>query len=188
MKGIHYHTPLLILAISVTILVAGVYAYMRHAVVSSTGRAVIARDIVRVEELNKGHEKDVAELYESTKDDRNKLSKFFVPSENVVTFIEALEKLEKDSGGTMAITSIEADDLKGKEQGTFGAFRAHVDVEGSWQAVMKALFLSELIPFKSKIDNVRLDVSALLGDKSGRRDWRLSYDIQATIVAVTSID
>lgn len=181
MKGIHNHTALLILAIAVTLVVGSVYGYMRYALAGSIERAILARDIVRVEDANKSHDQDTVGLYELTTSERAKLSEFFIPADRIVMFIEAIEGLGKQAGSIVALTTIDADKIV-SAPGVFGSARAHVDAKGSWASVLRTLELAESLPYVIHIDHVRLDTSVLEGDKSGKRDWRLSFDITAQII------
>lgn len=181
MKSRYHHQFLLVLATAVTVVVVALYAYMYYTVGNSTRRAITARDIAGVEKLNKDQEKNLTDLYDRTAEDRDRLTTYFVESGNVVAFIEALEALEKETGGTVAISGIAADDLSKKPIGTIGTVGANITAEGSWASVMKTLMAIELLPYQISVSQVRLDSTPSSGGKG--RQWHLSLSVRAALIA-----
>lgn len=179
-----YHTLLLALAIVTALTVAGVYAYMQYAVSASVARTALARDIVKAEEANKGHEAELRALYEESAADRARLPGFFVPSAHAVDFIEALEEIGRAAGSSISISAIEADALDKAAPGTVGSVTAAVSAQGTWAAVMKTLILAEDLPYAASVSHVRIEAD--LGAGSTKQSaWRLSFTIQAALMAGT---
>ncbi len=178
MKKTHSHSFFLILAILVMLVVASIYGYMYHAVGLSTDRAIKAASMVSSEKNNRYHELAITELYGSTSADWAKLPELFVPSNRVVTFIEAIESLGKQTGSDVSLTSIDADSLEGAAVGTQGVIRGHVDAHGSWSSVMRTLMYAEALPYLISIDHVNVNTSGS-GDAQKQDRWSISFDIQA---------
>ena len=177
MKRFHHHTFLLILAISVTMLVVVVYGYMYYVVRFSIVRAANARDIVSLEKANKDRESDVRALYERTKNDRDLLSDFFIPSDRVVDFIEAIESLGPQTGSevTLSIDTIDPTDSEDKKH---GLARASVEVVGSWTSVMRALSLAENFPYAVSVNGARLYLQT---GSNGIRNWKASFVVEVVL-------
>jgi hypothetical protein len=123
--------------------------------------------------------------YGSTAGARARLPGLFVPAGNAVAFIEALESIGPASGAAVSISSINADPLDGAAPGRPGIISADVTAQGSWAAVMRALVLSESLPYQDTIDHV-----ALTGERSApgaaasKAAWQISYHISALLLAV----
>jgi hypothetical protein len=182
MKPPQSHKPFLILATAVTLLVAALYLYMYWQVNVSVGKAVVARDLAHNEEAFKERQNDMKRLHESTAAERALLKSFFIPKDETVEFIEAVESIGPQSGAELVLSSIDADPLTGAVPGTYGLMKAHVEAQGSWVAVSKALMLAERLPYKVLVDNVRLDMSAASSAAKGTRVWRVSFDIYGTLI------
>jgi hypothetical protein len=186
MKKIYKHTTFLIFAISVTIFVIMIYAYMHYKISILVDGITAKREALLTAEYNENHEKEVLDIYKSTIAKWSRLPDYFVPSNRVVGFIEAIEAIGSKNGGTVSISSIDADNLEATTTGKLGKIRAHVGVGGSWPAVMGALKLAEVLPYQVSIDNVSFAVSTINSDekiKEVKHGWKLSFDIVATEIA-----
>ncbi len=191
------HTALITLAIAVTLFVASANIYMHHVVFVSLEGAVAAHDSIVSENADNSQQAAIQSLYQSTAADRAKLKSFFIPGSRVVSFLETLEALGPQAGSTVTLSSIAADSLDSAPSGTLGTAHAHVDVKGSWQAVMRTLMLAETMPYKTTIDNVQFDVSVSAGDLKSdakatdaaavpKRSWSLTFEVSAPILATGS--
>ena len=117
--------------------------------------------------------------------DRSRLRSFFISSDAVVSFIEALEALGPQTGSVVSLSEISAEAMDTAPVGAFGKARARINALGSWASVQRVLMLGESLPYKIHIDRVRLDgAEASSKDSSGL--WRLSFDIEATLISATS--
>lgn len=196
MKPLHNHKAFLVLAIAVTLLVAARYVYMKWQVNVSVTKAVVARGLVLAAQDSKSREQDIIRLYESTADKRARFKDWFIPSNETVQFIEIMESIGPKSGTELTLTSIAADPLDKAKVGTFGTASAHVDAVGSWAGVFKALKLAETLPYKVYVNNIRLDTSGLTAavvtpsktktKAPVSRKWRISFDVNAVIIAVAT--
>ncbi|MEK7646303.1 MAG: hypothetical protein AAB381_01240 [Patescibacteria group bacterium] len=179
----NHHLFLLFLAISVVTLVIGVYAYMHYVVTVSIQRAATARDIVALERANSGREEDVKALHARTLDDRKALAKFLIPADRVVEFIEALEALGPQSGSVVSLSGL-SDVAPGEIEGSiYGLARASVQVTGTWTGVMRALSLTENLPYAVTIRDARLDSSA---EPAKGRSWRATFTVEVLLSKASS--
>ncbi len=177
MKTNRNHLPFFIFSIMVVIVMIGAYFYMYNFVWSSADRANDIRTKIKLEKENTAHEQNITELYKSTAADWDRLPKFFVPSDRVVAFIESIESLGLKSGAEVSLSSVSADNLDDAVSGTLGDVKGRVDASGSWSSVMRALMLTESMPYPVMINHVVLSSSGP-SDKSQNNQWRLSFDIQ----------
>lgn len=184
MKHSYSNSFLLVMACVTVGVVLAAYAYMSHTVGSAVAFGISAKEAVAAAEANKLRETSFMQTYQSTSAEWARLPGFFVPSNNVVSFIVALEALGPQTGATSSISAIVADDLDNASPGSLGNIHVHVDVEGSWGSVMRTLELAEILPFESSVSNLRIAVNAGAASASGKPDWKLSFDIVAAMIAV----
>jgi hypothetical protein len=182
----NHHLALLALALSVTILVAALYGYMEHEIDVSTGRAILARDIIRVEAADKTQEQGLTALYSSTAADRARVEGLFIPVSASVSFIEAVEAIGPQSGSSVTLSSIAADDLSASIPGTLGSIRGQVSARGSWPSVMRALVMAESLPYVVSVSGIHMDSSAVTGTGPVQDQWSLAFGIQAQMIAGSS--
>ena len=175
----HSHIPLLILAVSVTLVVAGMYVYMYNATDTAVIRAGLARDAMATEQHDQLQSRSIYDLASSTATDRNKLVSFFISSDDIVSFVTLLESLGTQTENKVSITSIDADNMTGVAPGTIGHAHAHIDMHGSWAQVMTVLSLAENLPYVSTLNHVRLNANSI-GVK--QTDWNLSFDVQTSLL------
>jgi hypothetical protein len=183
MKPPQSHKPFLVLAIAITLLVVALYAYLYWQVSVSVSKAIAAREIAQTEREYKAKEKDTIRLYENTATKRALLGGYFIPGDQTVQFIEAVESIGPISGSDLRLSSIDADNLSNEKAGTRGTVRAHVEANGSWMSVYKTLLFAERLPYKVTIDKVRLD--STLGAKN-TREWNVSFDIIGSLIVTSA--
>lgn len=181
MNSRHTHIVLMALMLTIFFCIVALYFYINTAVHKSTDRAILARDIAVVEYSDKNQENDLLKIYTETADDRATLKEFFVSDTEIIPFVESLEALGPVSGSSLKITALESEDQSGLKKGTLTSLRAKVDVTGSWSSVMRALKLSETLPYDISISGVRFVQGGSTDDKS-KTAWSASYDIKVTMI------
>lgn len=184
MKHAHTHKAFLTAALSVLVFVAAVYGFMYLRIHTMLSRSVDLRQQVRLEESYRHEGENVVAVYDQTKSDRAKLDEFFVSDKDTVSFIELIESLGDRVGSAVSISSIDADNLEGKDPGTVGLIKVRVEVRGSWSAVMRTVSLAESLPYHSFVSNLRLDTQSTEGTK---REWRSMFTISATLARYTDL-
>ncbi len=183
MKASRTHTLLLLFAVIVTLIVGAVYGYMSHAVGNSVEKSAAAHASVVAAQSNSSRDQAYMQQYQLTAVDWARLPEFFVPSDNILSFIEAVESIGQVTGATTTLSNIDADNLDNAATGTLGSIRVHVDTDGSWTAAMRTLMLAEVLPYKTAVNNIRLDSTVTGPENEARRSWRLSFDLRATTIA-----
>lgn len=178
------------MAVLVTLVVASVYGYMYYTISISFEKTVKAKDAVNSASLARERESNFLQTYEKTASSWVKLQSFFVDSDKVVDFIEAVESLGSQSKSKLSISSIEADNLENSSAGKEGKVRLRINAKGSWQSVMKALSLAEILPYKVSINNVQATVSKDLETSGGNTSsgsqkaiWDLNFELQVAMIA-----
>ena len=181
------HLPLLILAVVVTIFVASIYGYLYYKINVSEQKISDYQYVIESAKLAKEREKSFLDRYTSTASKWSSLQNFFVHSDKVVNFIEVIESLSDQSKSTVTIFSIDADNLDNAPVGKEGSIKMKINAKGSWASVMRALSLTEALPYKVSINNVRLNVTN--EDSKSVKDqkiWDLNFDLQVAMIAVAS--
>jgi hypothetical protein len=179
MKHHHNHTVLLVIACLTMVIVYSVYGYMRHRVTVSLDRVIESRQLAAERNLSVQKRDSLAALYSESSADRSKVKDFFVPEDSTISFIESVEALGPKSGSVVELSAIEADPPV--EGSAIGRIRVHVEAQGSWAAVVKAVMLAENLPYGVSIENLRLDSSAGQEGKTGTI-WKASFAIEALMM------
>ena len=178
----HSHVPLLILAVSVTLVVAGMYVYMYNATGIAVERASLARDAMVTEQHDQLQSRAIYDLASSTAADRDSLTSLFISPDNIVSFITLLESLGAQTGNKVTVSSIDADNMANSAPGTVGHAHAHVDTRGSWTQMMTVLSLAENLPYVGTLNHVRFNSNNIGGKQA---DWSLSFDVQVSLLVPT---
>ncbi|MFA6601444.1 MAG: hypothetical protein WCT02_01090 [Candidatus Paceibacterota bacterium] len=199
MKNFHSHIFILVFSLAVSIFVFGAWFYMYRLIGTYLNQAANDRAAVSADGVTKSREKSFMDIYQKTSSKWSRLPDYFVPANNVVTFIETLEHLNADGGAKVTISGVSDDSADGAPGGTEGTVRAHITVDGKWLNVMKTLSLAESLPYKTVLSGVNLSVSnnnfalnvVVASSTAQKRDWSLNFDIQAAtlvpIVATTTL-
>lgn len=195
---------LLIAAVCALLASSAAYSLARSAVYGSAGAAIAAKDAARSADASAEQGRLTMALYASTTAERADLAGFFVPADDEVAFIEAVESAGKAAGVQTVISSISASSLSGASVGAMGGISAHVSLNGTWAGVMRALQALQNMSYGASVDYVYLTVSVPGGDvnaqaaqntlpvaggmsgqnagHSGLPQWDLALDIKAPIL------
>ncbi|MDE2040975.1 MAG: hypothetical protein KGI59_01115 [Patescibacteria group bacterium] len=179
------HTILLLIALSTVCVVGGAYVYMLTTTNAALTNSAGLRDQIASAEANKTREQTFMQLYQGTAAQWSVLPNYFVPADNVLAFIEAVEAIGTEVGATTTISSISADQLDKAPAGTLGNVSVHIDSQASWPTAMRILELSELLPYKVNVDNVSL-TAQFAPSKSAKHTWKLSFDLAAKEIVESS--
>jgi len=185
MKHSLSYKMLLLFALIVTCVVAGVYLYMYKTVQISIKKSVEAKQAVFLAEKNKGNEQEYLLTFAKIEGDWNKLQSYFVSTEKIVEFIENVENFRNVTGATTTLSGLDADKLDPSKPGSTGVLRARVNAEGSWSMVMKTLELAEALPYKMSMKDLRLTKinSAANGSgAAGSSHWEIGFDISVGLI------
>ncbi len=180
MKNIKLYIGLLLISAGALVVAICAYAYMYNDTISHTEHAIAARSAVSDEVRREQQSKDILTLASSTAASREAVKHFFVPTDDAVTFIQAVESIGSASGASLSIQSIAAVPSGPTKPGTIGTITAHITMSGSWTTIMKALELFENLPYRSSIDRLSLSTS-VAPDRAGQavHSWSAGFDITA---------
>ena len=153
----------------------GLYAYMYGTTADLVKETLDARKLVMASQAARAQGKEVVRLYEDSSSKREQLLSFFVPAENAVDAILAMESIEDDSGSSVELSYIKSS--PGDVKDRIGKVTSVVMVKGEWRQVMKALELFETLSYQKSIKNVSIGlIEAGETGKSASR-WSLTFDI-----------
>lgn len=160
---------------------AGLYWTVYKSIDGQTVRtANVLKEVVK-EKYRKDHEKNLAGTLKGVEADRSRIMSFFIRNDQAVGFIEKIESIGGAAGTNVTISSINADDLSEKPEGTIGKFGAHISTVGTWPSVMKSILLAEQLPYSVSINNLRFE-TASLEDAAGKalpeKGWKADFDIE----------
>ncbi|MBU6232040.1 MAG: hypothetical protein KGI45_00690 [Patescibacteria group bacterium] len=177
------HYLFLVFAILVFLTCFSVYVYMYHWAAVAVDKSFNARAAVAAAISNSSRDQAFMDQYKASAPDWQKMSGYFVPADDVVSFIEAIEGLDKGSGATTTISAISADNISGSPAGTIGNFHATVSGSGSWPSVMRAIELAENLPFVSSVSGVKVNVSDA---GTAKKSWDFTMSITAKMAVPVS--
>lgn len=112
-----------------------------------------------------GRLRSIQQLISDTKDEREKLSTYFVGKDGAVEFIEKIESLEADTGAVIDITSVSVDDIGDVVNEDAELLRLLFKAEGSWQSIYQLLSLIESLPFNVSVTQANLEGQFVLGEE-----------------------
>lgn len=191
MKTIHSHYLFLCMAVTVMLVVAVIFGYMYRSVGISLARISEARDAVEAATLTKEREAKFMQIYQASAEKWAKIREYFIPADQVVLFIEALESIGPASHSEVSLGALDIESSKKTKNSSVGYVKGKVNAEGDWSAVMRALEIAESLPYKVSVSNVRLDArkdtsSSVAGQKDAKKKqeqvWLLSFDIRAATI------
>lgn len=142
---------------------------------------------ISTENEKRQYENELTKVFNDTKDQRSKLSSFFIYEDKIVDFIEKVEGIGLDSNTILTLSSINADDLSSAKSGSTGFVKAHITANGSWSSIMRALILIENLPYSLSLNNIRIDSSASADIPVGKEEakkgkWNLSLDLKVIMM------
>ncbi len=176
------NTALLFAAASLFVMV-GLYAYMYRASESFIDSAINARKIANANQAARAQGKEIIRLHESTAAKRDRLARLFVPAENAVAVIQAIESIGNSSGAAVSISSIKSSQSADPKD-RIGQVTASVVISGSWKNVMRALELFETLQYQKSIKNVSVNYTGQKKEeKDATRQWQANFDISVATVA-----
>ncbi len=96
---------------------------------------------------------------------REKLNRYFVPQESVVSFIEELEGMGRRSGVAVQLDSVEEVAIVADKKS--GGLRLMMHFSGSWANVVRYVGLLELLPIEGRLERVTVSSNAEEGGWRG---------------------
>ncbi|MFA6554560.1 MAG: hypothetical protein WCS89_03565 [Candidatus Paceibacterota bacterium] len=180
-------STILALSLSLVIFTGAVYGYMYYMVDVFLDRIVEAQTTSNSLILTKSQEQSFLESYKSTASRWKSLPNYFVDSGHVVNFIEVIEALGTESGSKVSISSIDSDNLDGAPLGKEGVLSMRITIQGSWSSVMRALSLTETLPYKISIDEIKANTSNESGSTPASKViWNLSFNMKIAMLVGSS--
>ncbi len=164
-------------AITVLIFAASVCLYVfiynkAESQIANTKDAFLA---VADAQQNESKYKELSKTLASIKPDVDNATSVLIPSDQIISFIEAVEKVDSVTRANVSIVSIAADDLSNSPASTTGSVRAHIRIVGSWQSAMRSLHLVEALPYAISTNNVRAVSDA-------KKTWTIEFDMTAMTI------
>lgn len=180
------HYILLLFSFAALAISGAGYVLLYKAVVSEARESSQAIAEVALENTKRLREQELTATYADTLSDRTRLASFVISEAEIVDFIEAVEGVGADSGAQVEISAIGKGDIAKTEKVSFGHIAAHLEIQGSWINVMRALILVENMPYSISMNNFNLvamgDLAAASAPVKGAapkvRQWKMSFDIK----------
>ncbi len=178
MKANHKHYTLILFSILTLVFTVIAYLAVYKMIINQSKKGAEASTIISTQDEKRMMETQLESLFNSTKEERAFISDLFINKEEIVPFIEEIEKIDDYSNVELNISSIDSDDLY---------FKAHIEAEGTWHDIMHTLILIENMPYSVSINNIKLEgekdiaVDTKKTEKKLEKKWKLSLDIRTLI-------
>jgi hypothetical protein len=180
------HTLLLLITIALTVATAILYVYMQYTIQASISHVISGKQTILGEEANISRGQSMVDTYSRTMDDRNKMLNIFLSANKAVSFIDSIEGLGSYTGSDISISSVSSEDSDITASSTFSNIKAHVEVKGSWMAIMRTLRLSETLPYQVLLSNVRLNSSSVSSKSGDKHTWSLLFDVSSNMITMAN--
>lgn len=167
----HRHHILLILAFFAIIGSVCAYVVLHNVIKSQSIRAHDGLHELTVTDEKKKREADTASLYAKTTLEREYLTRVVLPKENIIDFIQLLEQTAIDVGVELELSGVTDESVISPDK--IGYFKGHIEINGAWSNVMRALIMIENIPYSVAISDVRLN-----NGSDQKLPWSLSLDLK----------
>jgi hypothetical protein len=175
MKPTSHHYIAVTIAFIILVASVTVYFFINAQVRNEAAKTAATFVTVAQDQATVAAEESASSTFSSTALSRALLQSYLIQDSNTVSFIEQVEGVAKQSGASVSIASISADDLTMATAGTIGHIQAHISAQGSWSNVMRALHIIEDLPYSLTIDNVSVHAE-------GGGIWGLEFNMMGLIV------
>lgn len=125
----------------------------------------------RVVEFTKYNPEEIRSLATSVKE-------HFIFRDNVVLFIESIEKEAKAYGLTVTIRAADTEPRSEEEEDPLERVRLRLETQGSWVATMKFVSYLEYVKYKISLASLNLSVVTEEGPRK-TPNWKGEYEITA---------
>ncbi len=161
MKPTYHHYSALVIAFAVLAMSVAGYAFIYYSVNQQSASTAKAEIAVATEQATAVRQKSIVDSLRITAEDRSTINSFLLTTDGTVPFIEKVEGIGSQSGATVSLVSISADAT---------TVRAHVNIQGTWGSVMRAMHIVENLPYSISMDGVRITIQ-------GVGTWNEDFDI-----------
>lgn len=160
---------LLIVFILADVVLLGAYGYLLSVV--NTKNLETADLYTASHQAASGQEKilGLGRILKDTEKDRNKLSEYFVTKTNPVAFIEQIEKIGKNAGVDLVVSTV-SDTTKDN-----GGIQLSFSATGSFSSVYRLIALVESMPYKVTLRKADVQMSGDQKDASGT--WKGNFTV-----------
>ena len=154
MKHTGFRYSIFLVALIILAVSAAAYAYLYTKTGALIDETLAGRSALKGIQAARLQGTEIIQLEQATADRREELKKFFVPAENAVAVIQAIESIGDLSGATVSISSINA--TPPTDAAKVGHVSASVDISGTWKQVMQAITLFETLPYDRRMNALSL--------------------------------
>lgn len=145
-----------IAAIGAFLLAAAAYAFILFEVRNSVDAIQEVRANIETEREKSQRRESVRAMFEKTEPERRELEGRLVDDATLVNFFEKLEGLAEEAGVALNIEGIVEDVQLEPNSDVLEWLQMEISAEGGWENVYRFLVFIELLPYETRLDNIRL--------------------------------
>lgn len=170
-------TRLIIIFFVINTALIGVYVYLFYVTESKNSETSVLYAASHQAASDKEKIQNLERALKDTREDREKLSKYFVTKTSAVTFIEQIEKIGKNAGVDLLVTTVSDDAKDG------GAIQISFSATGGFTHMYHLVALVESMPYKVIVK--KADIQKI-SDQQG--NWRGSFTVMLESLTASNTD
>ncbi len=169
MKPTYHHYSALTIAFVIFVISISGYIFIYYSIYDQAARTADTNGNIAAQQSAEIKERQISDSIAATVSDRALVSTFLISPNATVPFIDSIEGIGSQTGSKVTIVSISNDT---------GTLTTHININGSWKNVMRAMHLVENIPYSLRMDNVRMSL------QTGGQ-WNEDFDISIPLAITT---
>jgi Tfp pilus assembly protein PilO len=107
-----------------------------------------------------------------------KIDSFYIAADGVVGFIETIESLAEQSGVTIEVEGVEAQEVDKASSAFQERVTLRIEARGQWSDIYRFILLVENLPVNAKINGSNLE-RLDSPDPGGRHEWKGEFSVSA---------
>lgn len=176
MKQNSYKSFAILLVVSLLLMV-GVWIFLFKEISINKGEASDILQQIETQKEKDANLSSVRSLVSGVKNNVAILDSNFVYSDEIAGFVETLEREASQSQVTLSISNLTYDETSTM---IVKPLTAHVDIDGTWQAVIMFIGRIERFPKAISVDRISL---RKIGDVQAKKSsWSSAFDIQTSVI------
>ena len=175
MKHTGFRNSMFLIALIILVASIGIYVYLYKATSDEVAKTLTSRNILRNTQSARLQGNQTLDLLSTTADKRMRSTTYFVPADNAVAVIQAIESIGKQSGATVTISSINA--TNPDDTTHVGRVSASVGINGTWKDVLEAIALFETLPYDRSMNQLNLHLADKTADSKDSSHWQADFNL-----------
>lgn len=154
-----------------------VATFLYYLIISKQSEFLIIENSISALKLEQDASVSMKHLLTDTAEQRKKIDSYFIGSDGIVTFIESIERLSRETSVDSSVNSVGVEQGASAEEVEY--VTVNVSAEGSFRNLFWFLSLLEKMPLKIEITKVYFEQRESVDPKKKGTTWRLAFVVKA---------